>query len=67
MDKQIANTIIGLVNGLECNLMRETFLKLQEDDEATNEQLVEDSMRWNTYLDAYCAVYNKMNMNKFKQ
>jgi len=61
MDKQVANTIIGLVNGLECNLMRQTFLALQQDENSTNEQLVEDATKWNKYLESYCKVYKEMH------
>jgi hypothetical protein len=43
--------------------MRETFLKLQEDENSTNEQLVDDATKWNSYLDAYCVLYRKMNKN----
>ena len=35
-NKQVANSIISMVNGLECSLMRQTFLDLQEDENATN-------------------------------
>ena len=63
MDKQTANSIINLVNSLECTIMRQTFLKLQEDENSTNEQLVDDSMKWNTFLDSYCALYRKINPN----
>ena len=61
MDKHFANTIIGLVNGLECNVMRETFLNLQNDKDATNDQLVQDATKWNSYLDSYCKIYKDMN------
>lgn len=57
MDKQSTNTIINLVNSLECTLMRQTFLALQEDENATNEQLVKDAQSWNKYLDMYCMIY----------
>jgi len=63
MDKQSTNTIINLVNSLECTLMRQTFLALQEDENATNEQLVDDATKWNTFLDSYCHLYRKMNPN----
>ena len=59
MNKDPFNTIITLVNAMECSLMRETFLKLQEDETSTNEQLVDDATKWNSYLDAYCKIYNK--------
>lgn len=61
------NSLVNLVNGLECSLMRDIFLNLQQDESATNEQLVEDSLRWDSYLSAYCAAYNKLNTNKFIQ
>jgi hypothetical protein len=61
MDKQVANTVINLINGLECTLMRQTFLELQEDENATNEQLVQDAQNWNKFLDSYCALYRKTN------
>jgi len=63
MDKQVANTVINLVNGLECTLMRQTFLSLQEDENSTNEQLVQDAQNWNKFLDSYCALYRKINTN----
>jgi hypothetical protein len=63
MDKQATNTVINLINGLECHLMRQTFLKLQEDENSTNEQLVDDATKWNTFLDSYCALYRKTNPN----
>jgi hypothetical protein len=37
--------------------MRQTFLDLQEDENATNEQLVKDAQNWNKYLDMYCKIY----------
>lgn len=55
------NNIITLVNAMECALMRETFLKLQEDESSTNEQLVQDANNWNKYLDLYCLTFRKMN------
>lgn len=61
MNKDPLNSILTLVNGLECSLMRATFLKYQEDENSTNEQLVDDATRWNSYLDAYCTLYRKMN------
>lgn len=63
MNKDPFNTIITLVNAMECAIMRETFLKLQEDENSTNEQLVDDATKWNSYLDAYCVLYRKMNKN----
>jgi hypothetical protein len=61
MDKQVSNTIINLVNGLECDLMRQTFLTLQEDENATNEQLAQDAQNWNKFLDSYCLVFRRTN------
>jgi hypothetical protein len=63
MNKDPFNSIITLVNAMECAIMRETFLKLQEDESSTNEQLVDDATKWNSYLDAYCSIYRKMNKN----
>lgn len=63
MDKQTANSIINLVNGLECSLMRKTFLKLQEDENSTNEQLVQDCENFNKYLDMYCLVFKDTHKN----
>lgn len=51
------DSIVSMVNGIECSLMRQTFLKLQEDENATNEQLVQDCDNWNKYLDTYCKIY----------
>ena len=56
-NKQVANSIISMVNGLECSLMRQTFLDLQEDEDTTNEQLVKNAQNWNKYLDMYCKIY----------
>jgi hypothetical protein len=61
--KNAMNSLVSIVNGLECSLMRQTFLDLQEDETSTNEQLVDDATKWNTYLDAYCAVQRKLNNN----
>lgn len=61
MNKQTATSVVSLVNGLECMLMRDTFLQLQEDENATNEQLMQDVERWNSYLDSYCLVFREMN------
>jgi hypothetical protein len=63
MNKDPLSSVITLVNAMECSLMRETFLNLQEDETATNEQLVDDATKWNSYLDAYCAIFRKMNKN----
>lgn len=63
MDKQGFNSVVNLVNGLECHLMRQTFLALQEDENSTNEQLVDDATKWNTFLDSYCSLFRKMNPN----
>ena len=52
MNKDPFNTIITLVNAMECSLMRETFLKLQEDETSTNEQLVDDADRKSTRLNS---------------
>lgn len=57
MNKQVANSVISIVNGIECAVMRQTFLNLQEDENATNEQLVKDAQNWNKYLDMYCMIY----------
>lgn len=54
------NFVVSIVNGLECYLLRDTFLKLQEDENATNEQLVADSIKWDGYLTSYCRVYDKL-------
>lgn len=56
MDPIINATCLHL--GLECALMRQTFLKLQEDENATNEVLMKDVDNWNRYLDAYVIAYN---------
>ena len=61
MNNDPFNTIITLVNAMECSIMRQTFLNLQEDETSTNEQLVDDATKWNSYLDAYCKIYNKIN------
>jgi hypothetical protein len=63
MNKNPLNSIVTLVNAMECNIMRETFRKLQEDENSTNEQLVTDATKWNTYLDDYCMFYRKLNDN----
>lgn len=55
------SSILCMVNGLECALMRETFLKLQEDENASNEMLVQDAIAWNSYLDIYVKAYNKIH------
>jgi hypothetical protein len=60
MNKDPVNFVVSIVNGLECYLLRDTFLKLQEDQNATNEQLVADSMKWDSYLASYCRVYDKL-------
>lgn len=57
MNKQATNSVISIVNGIECAVMRQTFLNLQEDENATNEQLVKDAQSWNKYLDMYCMIY----------
>lgn len=57
MNKQVTNSVISIVNGIECSVMRQTFLNLQEDEDATNEQLVKDAQNWNKYLDMYCKIY----------
>lgn len=57
MDKQVTKSIISMVNGIECSVMRQTFLNLQEDENATNEQLVKDAQNWNKYLEMYCKIY----------
>lgn len=56
-NKQVANSIVSMVNGLECSLMRQIFLDLQEDENATNEQLVKDCDNWDKYLSMYCKIY----------
>ena len=61
MSSDPMSNIITLVNGLECALMRQTFLNLQQDENATNEQLVQDSIAWNSYLDLYVKAYNKLH------
>ena len=61
MDKQIVNSLVSIVNGLECSLVRNTFLDLQNDENSTNEQLVQDAVKWNSYLDAYCLVYREIH------
>lgn len=61
--KNAMNSLVSIVNGLECSLMRQTFLNLQEDENSTNEQLVDDATKWNAYLDAYCVVQRKLNNN----
>jgi hypothetical protein len=61
--KNAMNSLVSIVNGLECTLMRQTFLDLQKDETSTNEQLVDDATKWNTYLDAYCVVQRKLNNN----
>ena len=63
MKNQLADTVINLINGFECHLLRQTFLKLQEGEDTTNEQLVDDAVKWNTFLDSYCYLFNKMNPN----
>lgn len=57
MNKQATNIVISIVNGIECAVMRQTFLNLQEDENATNEQLVKDAQSWNKYLEMYCKIY----------
>lgn len=54
-------TITSLVNGLECALMRQTFLELQNDENASSEILNKDAVSWNKYLDAYVVTYNILN------
>jgi hypothetical protein len=61
--KNAMSSLVSIVNGLECSLMRETFLNLQEDESSTNQQLVDDATKWNSYLDAYCVVQRKLNNN----
>jgi hypothetical protein len=61
MDKQVVNSVISMVNGIECSLMRQTFLDLQEDENATNAQLVNDAQNWNKYLDFYCSIYRDIH------
>ncbi len=51
-------TATWLVNGLECALMRQTFLELQKDENASNEVLMKDVKNWEKYLDAYVIAYN---------
>lgn len=51
------NSIISMINGIECSVMRQTFLALQQDENATNEQLVKDSENWNSYLEIYCTIF----------
>jgi hypothetical protein len=63
MNKDPFNAIITLVNAMECSIMRETFLTLQEDESSTNQQLVDHATKWNSYLDAYCVVQRKLNNN----
>ena len=53
--------LTNLVNGFEMAAMRSFFLNLQEDENATNEQLVNDSYGWDKYLHAYCAAYQYVN------
>ena len=63
MDKQVINGVISMINSFDCLHMRQTFLNLQEDENSTNAQLVQDAQNWNAYLDTYCAIYTHLNGN----
>jgi hypothetical protein len=60
-------SIVSMINGIECAVMRKTFLELQNDENATNEQLVKDCENWNSYLDIYCSLYNGIHKDIPKQ
>ena len=55
------DSIASMVNGFQCSLLRQTFLKLQEDENATNEQLVADCEKWDKYLSLYCLAYKDIH------
>ena len=54
-------SLTNLVNGFEMAAMRSIFLELQENENVTNEQLVNDSYGWDKYLHAYCVAYQYVN------
>lgn len=55
------NTVINILNGIECMVVRSAYLKLQESEAMTNEQYVSDAYTWDSYLSLYISTYNKLN------
>lgn len=61
--ENVINSIVSMANGLECYYLRDLFLTLQEDENSTNEQLITDSLKWNSYLELYCKAHRKLTGN----
>lgn len=54
------NNVVTLIAGLECAHMRATYLKFQQLEDSTPEDLERDDISWNTYLDIYCKAYRAL-------